>query len=53
MEEGLEINLPGATFGIDPLGRSLNAPFVGRIGTSFSGLLLAAVIGVRVFAFRR
>ena len=53
IEEGLEINLLGATFGIDPLDLSLKAPFVGRIGTLVSGLLLAAAVGVWVFAFRR
>ena len=53
IEEGLEINLLGATFGIDPLDLSLKAPFVGRIGTLVSGLLLAAAVGIWVFAFRR
>ena len=53
IEEGLEINLLGATFGIDPLDLSLKAPFVGRIGTLVSGLLLAAAVGVWVIAFRR
>ena len=53
IEEGLEINLLGATFGIDPLDLSLKAPFVGRIGTLVSGLLLAAAVGVWVLAFRR
>jgi hypothetical protein len=31
-EEGLEINLAGLTFGIDPLGLALKAPGIGRIG---------------------
>ena len=53
IEEGFEINLLGATFGIDPLDLSLKAPFVGRIGTLVSGLLLAAAVGIWVFAFRR
>lgn len=52
-EEGLEINLLGATFGVDPLDLSLKAPFVGRIGTLVSGLLLAAALGVWLVAFRR
>ncbi len=52
-EEGLEINVLGMTFGVDPLDLTLKAPFVGRIGTALSGLLLAAVIGAMVFAFRR
>jgi hypothetical protein len=31
-QEGLEINLAGLTFGIDPLGFALKAPGIGRIG---------------------
>ena len=53
IEEGFEINLLGATFGIDPLGLSLKVPFIGRIGALVSGLLLAAAMGAWVFAFRR
>ncbi len=30
--EGLEVNLLGLTFGIDPLGLALKLPFVGRLG---------------------
>jgi hypothetical protein len=30
--EGLEVNLLGLTFGIDPLGLALKLPGVGRIG---------------------
>jgi hypothetical protein len=32
LEEGLELNLLGATFGIDPLGLALKLPLVGRLG---------------------
>ena len=32
VEEGLELNLLGLTFGIDPLQLSLKLPMVGRIG---------------------
>jgi len=39
-EEGLEFNLLGMTFGIDPLDLSLKAPFIGRIGTSVAAILL-------------
>jgi len=33
-EEGLEINVAGLTFGIDPLGLAVKAPGIGRIGAS-------------------
>jgi len=53
LEEGLEINLLGLTFGIDPLDLSLKAPFVGRIGGAISGLLFGAfLIGGLVVARR-
>lgn len=32
VEEGLEINLAGLTFGVDPLGLALKLPGIGRIG---------------------
>ena len=32
VDEGLEINLLGLTFGIDPLGLSLKLPLIGRVG---------------------
>ena len=51
-EEGLEINLLGMTFGVDPLGLSFKAPFIGRVGTALSGLLLAASVGVWVVALK-
>ena len=44
LEEGLEVNLLGLTFGVDPLDLSLKAPFVGRIGAGLSGLLLGAFL---------
>lgn len=50
-EEGVEINLLGLTFGIDPLDLSLKAPFVGRIGTTVAGVLLVA--GLLVTMMRR
>jgi hypothetical protein len=50
-EEGLEINLLGLTFGIDPLDMSVKAPFIGRIGTSVAGILL--VVGLLVTIMRR
>ena len=53
VEEGFEVNLLGATFGIDPIDLSLKAPFVGRIGTLVSGLLLGAAVGIWVLALRR
>lgn len=31
-DEGLEVNLLGLTFGIDPLGPALKLPFIGRFG---------------------
>jgi hypothetical protein len=37
LEEGIEINLLGATFGIDPLGLGLKLPLVGRLGMSECG----------------
>lgn len=37
LEEGIEINLLGATFGIDPLGLALKLPLVGRLGMSECG----------------
>jgi hypothetical protein len=40
-EEGLEINLLGLTFGVDPMDLSLKAPFVGRIGTHVAVVMLA------------
>ena len=51
-EEGLEINLLGMTFGIDPLDLSFKVPFIGRVGTALSGLLLAAAIGLWVVALK-
>ncbi|MBI3507753.1 MAG: DUF3750 domain-containing protein [Proteobacteria bacterium] len=33
-QEGLEINLAGLTFGVDPLGLAIKAPGIGRIGPS-------------------
>ena len=33
-EEGLEVNLLGFSFGIDPLGPAIKLPFIGRIGFS-------------------
>ncbi len=33
-DEGLEVNLLGLSFGIDPLGPALKLPFIGRIGFS-------------------
>ena len=44
IEEGLEINLFGLTFGIDPLQFSLKLPFVGRLGAGISSLLLGAFL---------
>lgn len=32
LEEGLELNVLGLTFGVDPLGLSLKLPLVGRLG---------------------
>jgi hypothetical protein len=32
VEEGLEVNLLGMTFGLDPLGLALKLPGIGRIG---------------------
>jgi hypothetical protein len=34
-QEGLEVNLLGLGFGIDPLGPALKLPFIGRIGFNF------------------
>lgn len=34
MEEGLEVNLLGLSFGVDPLGLAIKLPFVGRVGLS-------------------
>jgi hypothetical protein len=51
-EEGLEINLLGLTFGIDPLDLSLKAPFVGRIDTSLAAAILAFGL-LSVVALRR
>ena len=34
VEEGLEINIAGLTFGVDPLGLALKLPGVGRVGQS-------------------
>lgn len=51
-EEGLEINLLGLTFGIDPLDLSLKAPFVGRIGTNIAAVILALSL-LGTFAYRR
>ena len=45
-EEGVEVNLLGMTFGIDPSDLSIKAPFVGRIGASYAAVLLL----VSVFA---
>jgi hypothetical protein len=36
IEEGLEVNLLGLTFGIDPKSLSLKLPLVGRIGPAQS-----------------
>ena len=33
-DEGLEINLLGLTFGVDPLGPAIKLPFIGRLGFS-------------------
>ena len=53
VEEGLEINLLGLTFGVDPLDLSLKAPFVGRIGAAVTGLLFGVVlIGGLIFTRR-
>ena len=53
-EEGLEINLLGLTFGVDPMDLSLKAPFVGRIGTNVAAVILAfgliAVIWLRRYS---
>lgn len=35
-EEGVEVNLLGLTFGVDPIGLSLKLPILGRIGPSQS-----------------
>lgn len=51
-EEGLELNLLGMTFGVDPLDLSLKAPFIGRIGTSVAAILLL-VLGLVTMARRR
>ena len=51
VEEGLEINLLGLTFGIDPLDLSLKAPFVGRIGSYGAAVVLSALL--LTFVMRR
>lgn len=53
IEEGLEINLLGLTFGVDFLDLSLKAPFVGRIGTTITGMLLGLILVGLVILFRR
>ena len=53
VEEGLEVNLLGLTFGVDPLELSLKAPFVGRIGAVTSALLLGACLIAGLVIFRR
>jgi hypothetical protein len=36
-EEGLEINVLGLTFGVDPMGLALKLPAVGRVGWPHDG----------------
>jgi hypothetical protein len=52
VEEGLELNLLGLTFGFDPLDLSLKAPFVGRIGANITGIFLVLCV-LGAFALRR
>jgi hypothetical protein len=52
VEEGFEINLLGLTFGVDPADLSLKAPFVGRIRTNLSIVILASLV-LGAFALRR
>jgi hypothetical protein len=44
VEEGVEINLLGLTFGVDPLDLSLKVPFVGRIGTTYAAGILSLLL---------
>lgn len=37
LDEGLEVNLFGLNFGIDPLGPALKLPFIGRFGFNLNG----------------
>lgn len=57
VEEGLEVNLLGLTFGVDPMDLSLKAPFVGRIGTQVAAVILAfgliGAIGMRRYRSMR
>jgi len=54
-QEGLEINLLGLTFGVDPMDLSLKLPFVGRVGANVAAVIFAAgLIGAIALArYRR
>lgn len=51
LEEGLEINVLGLTFGVDPLGPALKLPIVGRL--EGLALVLTVLAGVAVLGARR
>jgi len=52
-EEGLEVNVLGLTFGIDPLDFSLKAPLIGRLGPGLTGLFTLVTTVALVLLRRR
>lgn len=44
-EEGLEVNVLGLTFGLDPLDLSLKLPLAGRVSAGWLALLVAFFVG--------
>jgi hypothetical protein len=52
-QEGLELNLLGLTFGVDPLDLALKLPMIGRIELYPVGLVVLAIAAAALFARRR
>jgi hypothetical protein len=52
-QEGLELNLLGLTFGVDPLDLALKLPLIGRIELYPIGMVVLAVAAAALFAGRR